>query len=46
MPHAYTHLLHTVPPPHHFFLLIDCTFPFLGLYLSHMVHLIPYDIDL
>ena len=34
------------PAPPHFFLLFDCTFPFLGLYSSNMVHLIPYDIDL
>ena len=46
---AYIHTFVTYrfpPPPHHFFLLFHCTFPFLGLYLSQMVHLIPYDIDL
>ena len=30
MPHTYTHLLHTVYPPPHFFLLFDCYIPFLG----------------
>ena len=36
MPHAYTHLLHTVYPPpppphtHHFFLLFDCDIPLFG----------------
>ena len=45
MPHTYTHLLHTVypPPPHTiFFSYLIATFPFLGLYLSQMVHVIPY----
>ena len=43
----HTHICYIpFPPQHHFFLLFDCAFPFLGLSLSHMVHLIPYDIDL
>ena len=47
---AYIHTFVTYRPPppphtHHFFLLFDCTFPFLGLYVSQTVHLIPYDID-
>ena len=47
---AYIYMLHTVypPPPHThttFFSYLIATFPFLGLYLSQMVHLIPYDID-
>ena len=43
MPHTYTQLLHTVYPPHtNFFSYLMATFPFLGLYLSQMVHLIPY----
>ena len=43
----HTHICYRpFPPLHRFFLLIDCTFPLLGLYLSHLVHLIPYDMDL
>ena len=30
MPHIYTHLLHTVNPHHHFFLLFDCYIPLFG----------------
>ena len=41
----HTFFTYRLPPPpphtHHFFLLFDCPFPFLGLYLSQMVHLIP-----
>ena len=45
---AYIHTFVTYrlpPPPTTFFSYLIATFPFLGLYLSQMVHLIPYDID-
>ena len=43
--YIHTFVTYCLPPHTTFFSHLIATFPFLGLYLSQMVHLIPYDID-